>query len=204
MLRISTQIALTAMAAVLAFGQATQPSAGPSSTDQSTAASGNKGEKKYQGVLMDGSCRAIKDSAKSRSRPEMEGSLASPSTFPDTGPATGVNPNHAGQPAPLPGDRASDRAAERTNDATSQRSRNAADAMADSFSATPVPTEYNDCKVTSSTTSFGLYSNGRVYMLDDPESAVRNKVHIKPATGWHHVSMTGSMQGGRIQVNSVK
>ena len=70
--------------------------------------------------------------------------------------------------------------------------------------STTVREKYKDCKVTSSTSSFALMSNGQVYMIDDPNGTLRQQASSSTGSDWHTVSVTGNMQGDHISVSSVK
>jgi hypothetical protein len=69
---------------------------------------------------------------------------------------------------------------------------------------TTVRDKYKDCKVTSSTSSFALMSNGQLYMIDDPDGTLRQQASSDTGSDWHSVTVMGNMQGDHISVSSVK
>lgn len=51
-----------------------------------------------------------------------------------------------------------------------------------STSESSVPEQYRDCKVKSSTTSFALYANGKLYMLDRVSNQTMQEYNMKHAS----------------------
>jgi len=64
--------------------------------------------------------------------------------------------------------------------------------------------KYKDCKVTSSTSSFALMSNGQLYMVNDPDGTLRQQANSDTGSDWHSVTVMGNLQGDHISVSSVK
>ena len=87
-------------------------------------------------------------------------------------------------------------------DDTAQRSRSAESPEAVS---TDVREKYKGCLVTPATTSFALMSGGKLYMLDDTNGALRQRMSSATgASAWHTVTINGKMSGDRISAMSVK
>jgi hypothetical protein len=89
-----------------------------------------------------------------------------------------------------------------TDNPTGERSRSA-DAAA---SGTTVPEKYKDCRVTPTTMSFALMSSGRLYMIDDTNGVLRQRMSAPGVAGsdWQTVSITGDLRGDRISTSSVQ
>jgi hypothetical protein len=87
--------------------------------------------------------------------------------------------------------------------ATGERSRST-DTTGAGGQWTTVRDKYKDCKVTSSTSSFALMSNGQLYMIDDPDGTLRQQASSNTGSDWHSVTVMGNMQGDHISVSSVK
>jgi hypothetical protein len=87
---------------------------------------------------------------------------------------------------------------------TGDRNRAAGDAAGSQW--TTAREKYRDCKVTGITSSFALLSNGTLYMIDDTSGAVRQRMASDTGTAieWRTVTVTGSANGDRITVNSVR
>jgi hypothetical protein len=67
---------------------------------------------------------------------------------------------------------------------------------ASSSAAPSVPETYRDCKVKTSSTSFALYSDGRVYMLDRISNQMMQehmaKAPARRGSAWQTVTLVGS------------
>ena len=127
---------------------------------------------------------------------------------------TGVNPKQSGQ-AVIDKTAAASRSsvtARKSNtpetahiggtDDTAQRSRSAESPESVS---TDVREKYKGCLVTPATTSFALMSGGKLYMLDDTNGALRQRMSSSTgASAWHTVTINGKMSGDRISAISVK
>jgi hypothetical protein len=89
-----------------------------------------------------------------------------------------------------------------TSSATGERSRSA-HTNPDVQWAT-VREKYKDCKVSPTTTSFAIMSNGQLYMLDGASDALKQRTSSNTPTDWHSVTVVGNMTGDRITVTSVR
>jgi hypothetical protein len=74
---------------------------------------------------------------------------------------------------------------------------------------TSVREKYKDCKVTPSTSSFAMMSNGQLYMVDDTAGALRQRMSANTSTAatssdFQTVTLMGTPQGDRISVTSVQ
>jgi len=88
------------------------------------------------------------------------------------------------------------------SDDAAQRSRSAESVEAVS---TEVREKYKTCLVTPTTTSFALMSGGKLYMLDDANGALRQRMSSSTgASAWHTVTINGKMTNDRISATSVK
>jgi peptidoglycan DL-endopeptidase CwlO len=88
--------------------------------------------------------------------------------------------------------------------ATGDRSRSADTAQAGA-DLTTVREKYKDCKVTPTTSSFALMSEGKLYMIDDSTGSIRERMNSAgTAREWQSLTITGTMSGDRINASSVQ
>jgi hypothetical protein len=65
--------------------------------------------------------------------------------------------------------------------------------------------KYKDCKVTPTTSSFALMSEGKLYMIDDSTGSIRERMNSAgTAREWQSLTITGTMSGDRINASSVQ
>jgi hypothetical protein len=69
---------------------------------------------------------------------------------------------------------------------------------------TTVREKYKDCKVSPTTTSFAIMSNGQLYMLDGASDALKQRTSSNTPSDWHRITVVGNMTGDRITVTSVR
>ena len=225
MYRILTHTALTATLATFAFAQAPQTpdqQPAPRQTETSSAAPASGGQS-YKGVLMDASCQAIQsrstattasDVTRSRPMPRSTASAAeagNASTSATTTATTGVATDQSGQATATNRTTTIGRETDKSSSsvktydgttATGERSRSAH--TNPDVQWTTVREKYKDCKVSSTTTSFAIMSNGQLYMLDGGSDALKQRTSTNTPSDWHTVTVVGNVTGDRITVTSVR
>ena len=227
MYRILTHTALTATLATFAFAQAPQTTdqqPAPRQTETSSTAPTSSGQS-YKGVLMDASCQAIQsrstattssDVTRTRPMPRSTASAAEAgkaSTSATTTATTGVATDQSGQATATNRTTTVGRETEKssssvrtydgtTSSATGERSRSAH--TNPDVQWTTVREKYKDCKVSPTTTSFAIISNGQLYMLDGASDALKQRTSSNTPSDWHSVTVVGNMTGDRITVTSVR
>jgi hypothetical protein len=203
MYRLFPQMALTATLATFALAQAPPPK---SDTDKSAS---------YRGILMDASCKAIQ--SRSITSINKESAAAAAATSATTTSTTGVSTDQAAQatatnrttPTSNPslkvydGNTGGPAVKDATGAApTGERSR-AADPLTDP-QWTKVRETYKDCKVTPTTSSFAIMSNGQLYMVDDTSGTLRHKMSANTSSDWAAVTLMGTKDGDRIRASSIR
>lgn len=74
-----------------------------------------------------------------------------------------------------------------------------------SLELTTVREKYKDCRVTSTTSSFALMSNGQLYMIDDSKGLLQRMVNAADlAAEWHTVTIAGNVDGDRLTPSSMQ
>jgi len=64
--------------------------------------------------------------------------------------------------------------------------------------------KYKDCKVTPSTTSFAIMSDGQLYMIDDAGGSVRQRMSSGAGSDFRTVTVMGTMNGDRLAITSIQ
>jgi len=204
MYRILTQTALAAALATSALAQA------PQTTEKTQDKPAS-----YRGILMDASCKTIQ--SRSATSTSKENGAAAAATSATTTATTGVSTDQAAQATATnrttptsdsslktyDGNTGGPAVKDATGAATSHERSRSADPLTDP-QWIKVRDTYRDCKVTPTTSSFALMSSGQVYMIDDTNGALRQKMTSSNAGDWNAVTLTGSKKGDRIRVSSIE
>lgn len=202
-------------------------------TETSASAPANAGQT-YKGVLMDASCQAIQSrstattSSVSRSRTASDASTANmprstasaaeagkAATSATTTATTGVATDQSGQATATnrtttiaggteksAGPSVTTYNGTSSSSATGERSRS--NHTNPDVHWTTAREKYKDCKVSPTTTSFAIMSDGQLFLLDGAGDALKQRTSSNTATEWHTVNVTGNVTGDRITVTSVQ
>jgi hypothetical protein len=205
----------------------------PRQTETSSTVPASGGQT-FKGVLMDASCQAIQDrsattlSSASRSRTAVDAATSNmprstasaaeagkAATSATTTATTGVATDQSGQATATNRTTTVGRETEKSGssvkiyDGKTSRSSAAAERSRSAHTNpdvqwTTVREKYKDCKVSPTTTSFAIMSNGQLYMLDGASDALKQRTSSNTPSDWHTVTVVGNMMSDRITVTSVR